>query len=314
MLMLVIMLSFGITILSGAAELRQGSEVKTASTTTGYDDGYDDYYGSEPPGGHGLIWIPISLVFGAIVASAMNGSEKASMKTVREQTKANYYFKQGGLNLNVNQNIFLYKRTERTPLNQDPNMGGMGPGQMNPQTGVRTGMPNQTVSRMPQSGVSGNPYQPMTPSQTRSPYQPGTPSQTRSPYQTSTQSPYQQHSNVQTQSPRSPYQSSTPSRPSSSIQSNPSSGSRSSSMNHSPSGASSRPVSSSPSHPSNSSRPASSSSSRPSSSSSRPSSSSSSRSTSSSPSRSSTPTRTATPPRPSSSSTANRRPSGGPKR
>ena len=126
-LALIAILSLSFATLAGAAEL-----TKTGTTpTTAYSEGYDDgYYESAPTVGPSLIWLPISLIFGAIVASAMNGSEKASMKTVREQTKANFYFKQGGLNLNVNQNIFLYKRTERTPLNQDQNMnGGMGPGQ-----------------------------------------------------------------------------------------------------------------------------------------------------------------------------------------
>ena len=187
-LALIAILSISFATLAGAAEL-----TKTGTTpATAYSEDYDDgYYESAPTVGPSLIWLPISLIFGAIVASAMNGSEKASMKTAREQTKANFYFKQGGLNLNVNQNIFLYKRTERTPLNQDQNMnGGMGPGQMNSQMGAQRPMTQQTAMRTPQQTVSRTPQQ-----TTRSPYASSAP-QPRSPYQQSAPQPSRPSSQV----------------------------------------------------------------------------------------------------------------------
>ncbi len=208
-LTLIVILSISFATLAGAAEL-----TKTGTTpATAYSEGYDDgYYESAPTVGPSLIWLPISLIFGAIVASAMNGSEKASMKTVREQTKANFYFKQGGLNLNVNQNIFLYKRTERTPLNQDQNMnGGMGPGQMNSQMGAQRPMTQQTAMRTPQQTVSRTPQH-----TTRSPYASSAP-QPRSPYQQSAPQPSRPSSQVSHPSSQVSRPTSQPSRPASQV-------------------------------------------------------------------------------------------------
>ncbi|MBQ4186324.1 MAG: hypothetical protein II642_00430 [Firmicutes bacterium] len=216
-LALIAILSLSFATLAGAAELKE----KGASPATAYSEGYDDgYYESAPTVGPSLIWLPISLIFGAIVASAMNGSEKASMKTVREQTKANFYFKQGGLNLNINQNIFLYKRTERTPLNQDQNMnGGMGPGQMNSQMGAQRPMTQQTAMRTPQQTVSRTPQQTVsrTPQQTtRSPYASSAP-QPRSPYQQSAPQPSRPSSQVSHPSSQVSHPSSQVNRPTSQV-------------------------------------------------------------------------------------------------
>ena len=92
-----------------------------------YNDEYDSY--DQEGSGHGLIWIPISLIIGAVFASAYAGAVKKQLHTVEEQTQANQYIENHKVNLTDNSEMFLYHQVTRTPLGNSDNgmMGGPGP-------------------------------------------------------------------------------------------------------------------------------------------------------------------------------------------
>lgn len=62
-----------------------------------------------------LIYLPICLVIGIIIALVVVGSMKASMKSVHMQATANTYTKDGSFNLTDSSDIFLYREVESTP-------------------------------------------------------------------------------------------------------------------------------------------------------------------------------------------------------
>ena len=62
-----------------------------------------------------FIYLPVCLLIGLIIALAVVGSMKASMKSVCMQAQANNYTKEGSFSLTEKQDIFLYSNLERTP-------------------------------------------------------------------------------------------------------------------------------------------------------------------------------------------------------
>ena len=62
-----------------------------------------------------FIYLPVCLLIGLIIALAVVGSMKASMKSVGMQAQANNYTKEGSFSLTEKQDIFLYSNLERTP-------------------------------------------------------------------------------------------------------------------------------------------------------------------------------------------------------
>lgn len=67
-----------------------------------------------------LIWIPIALVIGFVIAKIIVGNMKSKLKTVRKQAAANSYTKDGSINITESRDLFLYHtvtRTEKTKNN-----------------------------------------------------------------------------------------------------------------------------------------------------------------------------------------------------
>ena len=62
-----------------------------------------------------FIYLPVCLLIGLIIALAVVGSMKASMKSVGMQAQADNYTKEGSFSLTEKQDIFLYSNLERTP-------------------------------------------------------------------------------------------------------------------------------------------------------------------------------------------------------
>ena len=77
--------------------------------------------GNMPKGKVSLLWIPVSLLIGLVIALVVTGCMRAQLKTVRRQAAAVNYMKPGSMNLKVSRDIFLYRtvtRTERPKENE----------------------------------------------------------------------------------------------------------------------------------------------------------------------------------------------------
>lgn len=61
-----------------------------------------------------LIWIPISLAIGFVLALIVVGVMKSNLKTVRYQAAATDYMKKGSLNITESRDRFLYRTVTRT--------------------------------------------------------------------------------------------------------------------------------------------------------------------------------------------------------
>ncbi len=59
-------------------------------------------------------WIIIAIVVGLVVALIVTGIMRASLKSVAFQHSAKFYENEEGLHLTRSQDIFMYKRTDRT--------------------------------------------------------------------------------------------------------------------------------------------------------------------------------------------------------
>lgn len=66
-----------------------------------------------------LIWIPISLIIGLVVAFLIVGQMKGRMKSVRTQASASNYMKDGSLNVTNRNEMFLYRTVTRTEKPKD---------------------------------------------------------------------------------------------------------------------------------------------------------------------------------------------------
>lgn len=61
-----------------------------------------------------LIWIPISLLIGFVIAKIIVGNMKNELKTVRTQKAANSYVKSGSMNITESRDLFLYNTVTKT--------------------------------------------------------------------------------------------------------------------------------------------------------------------------------------------------------
>lgn len=75
-------------------------------------DPYDN--GNLPREPLSLIWIPIALVIGFVIAKIIVGNMKNKLKTVRAQSAANTYVKNGSMNITESRDLFLYHTVTRT--------------------------------------------------------------------------------------------------------------------------------------------------------------------------------------------------------
>lgn len=70
-----------------------------------------------------LIWIPISIAAGVIIALIVVGIMKSKLKTVRFQTAANSYVKKDSLDITNSSDLFLYNTVTRTEKPKDNDSG-----------------------------------------------------------------------------------------------------------------------------------------------------------------------------------------------
>lgn len=73
-----------------------------------------------------LIWIPLSLLIGLVIASIAVSSMKSKLKTVRAATKANSYVKEDSINLTDCRDMFLYRKVTREAKAQNNKNSGDG--------------------------------------------------------------------------------------------------------------------------------------------------------------------------------------------
>lgn len=70
-----------------------------------------------------MIWIPISIVIGVLLALIIVGSMKGKLKTVRTQAAANSYLKKDSLNITESSDLFLYHTVTRSEKQKDSDSG-----------------------------------------------------------------------------------------------------------------------------------------------------------------------------------------------
>lgn len=73
-----------------------------------------------------LIWIPLSILIGAVFAFIATGYMRLQMKSVRNQKNAFAYIKDGSMRLTRSNEIYLYSNMTRTPKPKDTDSGGGG--------------------------------------------------------------------------------------------------------------------------------------------------------------------------------------------
>ena len=71
----------------------------------------------------GIIYVPISIAIGIILALAVVGGMKGKLKTVRSQAAANSYMKDGSLSITESSDLFLYRTETRTERKKDSGSG-----------------------------------------------------------------------------------------------------------------------------------------------------------------------------------------------
>ena len=70
-----------------------------------------------------LIWIPVSIAIGGVLALIVVGVMKGQLKSVRSQAAANSYLKPGSLNVTESRDLFLYSQASRTEKPKDNDSG-----------------------------------------------------------------------------------------------------------------------------------------------------------------------------------------------
>lgn len=73
-----------------------------------------------------LIWIPVSLVIGFVIAKIVVGNMKSKLKTVRSQTTANSYVKNGSMQITDSRDLFLYHTVAKTAKPKNTSSGSSG--------------------------------------------------------------------------------------------------------------------------------------------------------------------------------------------
>lgn len=71
-----------------------------------------------------LVWIPIALIIGFVIAKNVVGNMKSKLKTVRKQVAANSYMKNGSMNITDSRDLFLYQTVTRTEKSQSNSSSG----------------------------------------------------------------------------------------------------------------------------------------------------------------------------------------------
>lgn len=70
-----------------------------------------------------LIWIPISIAIGVVVAIIVVKGMKSDLKSVRKKKEANSYVRNGSLFVNENYDTFLYSQVTKTVIQKQNNSG-----------------------------------------------------------------------------------------------------------------------------------------------------------------------------------------------
>lgn len=70
----------------------------------------------EPKKSLSLVWIPVSLGVGILVAFLIVHSMKSKLKTVKKKNEANSYVRNGSLNIDENYESFLYSEVSKTKI------------------------------------------------------------------------------------------------------------------------------------------------------------------------------------------------------
>lgn len=88
-----------------------------------YTDVYPDEYEEGLTLGESII---TSLIIGLVIALIATGIMRAQLKTVRKQTKANIYVKQGSMNVTESHDLFLYRNIVKHKRSSNSSSGGGG--------------------------------------------------------------------------------------------------------------------------------------------------------------------------------------------
>ena len=135
---------YGITVFTDAGIQYIGDEIKPDLSDGNYYDAFSKYADlcdkfitkaneDEPFDNNNLpreplsvIWIPISVVIGFIIALIVVGIMKSKLKSVRFQPAANSYLKKDSLKVTEKSDLFLYTTVTRTekPKDNDSSSGG----------------------------------------------------------------------------------------------------------------------------------------------------------------------------------------------
>lgn len=80
--------------------------------------------GSLPRESLSIIWLPISVVIGVVLALIIVGSMKGKLKSVHSQAAANSYMKKDSLNVTESTDLFLYHNMTRTEKKKESSSEG----------------------------------------------------------------------------------------------------------------------------------------------------------------------------------------------
>ncbi len=133
---------YGITAFTDAGIEYIGEQIKSelsngnyAAAFTSYAELCDDFItqaqsgkpydkGSLPRKPLSLIWIPIAIIIGFVIANIVVGNMKSKLKTVRAQASANNYMKSGSMNITDSRDLFLYRTVTRTEKPKESSSSG----------------------------------------------------------------------------------------------------------------------------------------------------------------------------------------------
>lgn len=133
---------YGITAFTDAGIEYIGEQIKSDLSDGKYASAFDSYAelcddfitqartdkpydnGNLPSKPLSLIWIPIAIVIGFVLAKIIVGSMKSKLKTVREQAAANSYVRSNSMNITDNRDMFLYNTITRTARPKNDSSSG----------------------------------------------------------------------------------------------------------------------------------------------------------------------------------------------
>ncbi len=123
---------YGITAFTDADIEYIGKQIKSDLSDGNYAAAFDTYanlcdeFITKARNGESLsiIWIPVSIVVGVVLALIIVGSMKGKLKTVRSQAAANNYLKKDGLAITESSNLFLYRNVTRTKKSKENSGSG----------------------------------------------------------------------------------------------------------------------------------------------------------------------------------------------